>query len=444
MPTMATVRVERMISRRSRAVGGASRRLDRHVSRPCAAAASAWSRSQMMSSGSSRPTEMRMRSGGTPAASSASSRQLPVRGARRVDHQRAHVADVGQVAAQLQRLDERAACGAAAGDAEREHGPRALAAGSAAAQRVVGMVGAARPSAPTTTPGVGGEEVGDGGGVGEVGVHPLGQRLHPLHQQEGVERRQRRADVAELLGTQARAERVLAEVAPPRQAAVRGDRLGHPREVAVAPVEAPGFDHHPAERGAVAAEELGGRVHDDVGAPLDRPAQVRRRHGRVDDQRDPGAVGDRRRGPRGRRRHRTGWRRPRCRSAWCWAAAPPRSRRPGRRSTRTWSSTPKRASVPSSRVRVPPYSCADETMWSPASHSAADRQELGRLAAGRRHRADAAFEAGDALLERGDGGIADAAVDVPVLLQGEQIGGVGGVLEHEAGRLEDRHRAGPR
>ncbi len=33
--------------------------------------------------------------------------------------------------------------------------------------------------------------------------------------------------------------------------------------------------------------------------------------------------------------------------------------------------TPKRASVPSSRVRVPPYSWADETMWSPAWQSAA-------------------------------------------------------------------------
>ena len=34
-------------------------------------------------------------------------------------------------------------------------------------------------------------------------------------------------------------------------------------------------------------------------------------------------------------------------------------------------STPNRARVPSSSVRVPPYSCADETMWSPLPHRAA-------------------------------------------------------------------------
>ena len=33
---------------------------------------------------------------------------------------------------------------------------------------------------------------------------------------------------------------------------------------------------------------------------------------------------------------------------------------------------PKRASEDSSSVRVPPYSWADDTMWSPAPHSAAN------------------------------------------------------------------------
>ncbi len=95
-------------------------------------------------------------------------------------------------------------------------------------------------------------------------------------------------------------KRVLAEVRPPRQPAVRRHRLGHPREVAVAPVEPPGLDHHTAERGAVAADELRRRVHDDVGAPLDRPAQVGRRH-----------VSSRRRAG--------------CRRAWATSARPSRS-----------------------------------------------------------------------------------------------------------------------
>ena len=47
-----------------------------------------------------------------------------------------------------------------------------------------------------------------------------------------------------------------------------------------------------ADRVAVAAEELGEAVHDDVGAPLDRADQVRRRHRVVEDQRDADLVGD--------------------------------------------------------------------------------------------------------------------------------------------------------
>ena len=60
----------------------------------------------------------------------------------------------------------------------------------------------------------------------------------------------------------------------------------------VAPVEPAGLDDHPAHGGAVAADVLGGRVHDDVGAPFDRPAQVGRGHRVVEDQRDAGVMRD--------------------------------------------------------------------------------------------------------------------------------------------------------
>ncbi len=43
---------------------------------------------------------------------------------------------------------------------------------------------------------------------------------------------------------------------------------------------------HAAEGGAVAAEELGGGVDDDVRPVLDRPDQVRGAQGGVDDERD--------------------------------------------------------------------------------------------------------------------------------------------------------------
>ena len=75
-----------------------------------------------------------------------------------------------------------------------------------------------------------------------------------------------------------------------------------------------------------------------------------------------------------------------------------------------------------------------------------EQQRLRRLAAAGRDRADPALEARDPLLERRDGRVAEPRVDVPVLLQREQVGGVLGVLEHERRRLVDRDgaRAGGR
>jgi hypothetical protein len=56
--------------------------------------------------------------------------------------------------------------------------------------------------------------------------------------------------------------------------------------------------------------------------------------------------------------------------------------------------------------------------------------------------ADAAFERGDPLLEGGHGGVANPRVDVAVLLQREEVGGVVGVLEDEGRGLVDRYGAG--
>jgi len=67
-------------------------------------------------------------------------------------------------------------------------------------------------------------------------------------------------------------------------------------------------------------------------------------------------------------------------------------------------------------------------------------KELSGLAAGRGHRPDPALQAGHALLEGCSGRVGDAGVDVSVLLEGEQVSGVGGVLKHETGRLVDGHR----
>ena len=305
-----------------------------------------------MSSGSSSPTrdahEVRRHARGGELFG----RELAVRGRRRVDHERAGVADVGQVAAELHGLDEPLARGPAARHPEREHRARALR--EVPARRGRGRGGRAGP--PTTrsdTRGSAASHSATARALATCAVHPLRQRLHALEQQERAVRRERGADVAQLLGAQLGEEAVLVEVAPPRQPAVGRDGLGHRREAAVAPVEPPRLDDHAAERGAVAAEELGGRVDHDVGAVLDRAAQVGRGHGGVDDQRHAGVVGDlgdaREVGDLAGRvgdhlgEHQLGGRGDRRGDVGGLAAR-----------TRTSVSTPKRRSVTSSCVIVPP------------------------------------------------------------------------------------------
>ena len=198
------------------------------------------------------------------------------------------------------------------------------------------------------------EPLGDALRVGDVRLHPQRQRLHALQDQERVERREHAAEVAQALDAQLGREAVLAEVVPEAQVAVGRDRLGHHREVAVVPGEAAGVDDRAADRGAVPAEVLGRRVQDDVGAEVQRAAQVRAwpawsrpraarpRRGR------PSPA------PRGRRPCPPGWRRSRCRRASCGRAGPRRRRRPGRRARRTSSRSPSRRSVTFSSVYVPP------------------------------------------------------------------------------------------
>jgi len=61
-----------------------------------------------------------------------------------------------------------------------------------------------------------------------------------------------------------------------------------------------------------------------------------------------------------------------------------------------------------------------------------------------RYGCDAAFEAGEALLQHIGRRVHDARVDVAQFLQGEEVGGVFGVAELVARRLVDRHGAAAR
>ncbi len=106
-----------------------------------------------------------------------------------------------------------------------------------------------------------------------------GQGFGALQQQEGRERGQGGAGVAQQDGAHAGHEGGAAEGLIEVQAMVGRIRLGQGRELArhFGPVELAAFHDHAAEGGAVAADELGGGFHNDVGAVLQRAEQVRGR-----------------------------------------------------------------------------------------------------------------------------------------------------------------------
>src|SRR3546814_3727416 len=114
-----------------------------------------------------------------------------------------------------------------------------------------------------------------------------------LDDQEGVERADGGADVAQQLHAGLEDERSGPQGLPVLQAVVALVGLGEAGvATAGAEVERAAVDDDPAHRVAMPAEELGGRVDDDVGAPLDRADEVRGGDGVVDYERHVALVGD--------------------------------------------------------------------------------------------------------------------------------------------------------
>ena len=174
------------------------------------------SRSARMSSSDSMPTERRTRPGVTPGELLLGDVELAVRGGRRVDREAAHVADVGEVAEQLEAVDEVLAGLEAALDAERDDRALAVAAGTSAPRSCHGLD--SRPGYVDPLDLVARlEPLRDRERVLRVALHAQAQRLETLEEQERVERRDRGADVAQVL--QARLEDVLRRAAAPRAAA---------------------------------------------------------------------------------------------------------------------------------------------------------------------------------------------------------------------------------
>ena len=123
-------------------------------------------------------------------------------------------------------------------------------------------------------------------------LHPEAEGLETLEEHEGVERCGGGAEVTQDLDAGLDDEGTVPEGGPVGEAVVARIGLGEVREFAVAEVERATVDDHAADRGAVTADVLGGGVHDDVGAVLDRAAEVRGGGGVVDDERHAVPVGD--------------------------------------------------------------------------------------------------------------------------------------------------------
>ena len=105
-------------------------------------------------------------------------------------------------------------------------------------------------------------------------------------------------------------------------------------------------------------------------------------------------------------------------------------------------SIPSRLNVWPNSVIVPPYSAAAETMCPPAWTRLNSATAIACCPLDRAKAADAAVQGRHPLLEHVGRGVHQPRVDPAQLLQGEQVGGVFGALEHVAGGLMDGH--GPR
>src|SRR5262249_7234473 len=118
-------------------------------------------------------------------------------------------------------------------------------------------------------------------------------RLDAGEYEKGIEWRERRSDVPQGQYAASDGESKVAEGLVQNDTVIFRARFAEHRVALFArPVEGAAIDDNPADRVAVAAEKLGQRMHHNVGAVVDRLAEIGRRKGVVDDQRDARALSD--------------------------------------------------------------------------------------------------------------------------------------------------------
>lgn len=209
--------------------------------------------------------------------------QLRVGGGPGVDGEGLGVADVGEVGDEREAVDDLAAGGAAAPDAEAQDAAEA-APQVAPGDGVAAVALEARVRDPADV-GRGVEVAREGQGVLGVALGAQGQRLDADEELLGGEGVEAGAEVAQDLDARPDDEGDGAERLPELEPVVALGGLDHlrePRRVR-APVELAAVDDDAADGRAVPADPLGRRVHHDVGAVLDRAYEVAARAERVVD-----------------------------------------------------------------------------------------------------------------------------------------------------------------
>ena len=218
-------------------------------------------------------------------------RELGVRGGSRVHDERLDVGHVGEQREHLQMIDELPSCllatlnlkGKDRGTATGEVLLIELVIGVLRQARVVHLGDVAVTS----------QELNDLLGVLDMTVNAQRQSLGALEQDPGVERTDASALVTQQdsadIGCKGGGTGSLGK----RDTVVGGVGLSNLGVLSARlPIEVTAVDDHTAQRGAVAADELGCGVDDDIGTMLQRTEQIRGAEGVVDDNRQTVLLGD--------------------------------------------------------------------------------------------------------------------------------------------------------
>ena len=132
-----------------------------------------------------------------------------------------------------------------------------------------------------------------------MALHAQRQGLDALQDLESGHRRHASAEIANALAPRAQQERGSRRFLGEYHVVKARVRLGQRRELAGAgtrpvPIEPAAVDQQPADHHAVTGQKLGRRVVDQVRAVFERPHQIRRGERRIDQQRQPVIVRQRR------------------------------------------------------------------------------------------------------------------------------------------------------